>query len=62
MASLTVYQIKISNNNKSYTIKLTNAILIWEAYNIKSGLIDISCTYYYLDDYTILYKHAITVL
>ena len=61
-ASPTVYQVKISGNNKSHTVKLTSAIPIWEAHNIKPGSIDISCTCCYPDDYAILCKHAITVL
>ena len=60
-ASPTVYQVHIGYN-KSYIVRLSNAIPIWESQDISLGSIDITCTCIYLDDYSILYAHTVTAL
>ena len=60
-ASPIVYQVEIGSN-KSYTIGLTSPRLIWDLYKPEVGSIDISCTYAYPDDHSILCKHVVTIL
>ena len=60
-ANPTVYQVEIGSN-KSYTIRLTSPRPIWDLYEPEVGSIDISCSYAYPDDHSILCKHAVTIL
>ena len=61
IASPIVYQVHISYN-KSYIVRLSNAMPIWESYNISPGSIDITCTCMYLEDHLILCKYVVATL
>ena len=60
-ASPTVYQVEVGLS-KSHIVRLTSPRPIWDLHKPEVGSFDISCTYAYPDDHSILCKHTVAVL
>ena len=60
-ASPTVYQVEVGLN-KSHIVRLTSPIPIQDLYEPEVSSFDVSCTYAYPDDHSILCKYAVAVL